>query len=137
MSIPAGEGAPKIPLKPGYYWAKWRVATEGTQDGAELTPSDNWEIVQVVENDPDWEIHPAEQKALFVFVCGVGEAQWRDSFVWGDFIARLAPAAPLGVKERAVTEEMVNRALDAAAYCRNPDTAKWMRAALTAALTPA
>ncbi|MER9768908.1 hypothetical protein NKJ09_22920 [Mesorhizobium sp. M0189] len=89
MSIPAGEGARKIPLKPGYYWAKWRIATEGTQDGDELTPSDNWEIVQVVENDPDWEIHPAEEKAMFVFVCGVGEAQWRDGFVWGDFIAPL------------------------------------------------
>ncbi|MER9176194.1 hypothetical protein NKH72_21695 [Mesorhizobium sp. M0955] len=89
MSIPAGERARKIPLKPGYYWAKWRTAADGTVDGDELTPSDNWEIVQVVENDPDWEIHPAEEKALFVFVCGVGEAQWRDGFVWGDFIAPL------------------------------------------------
>ncbi|WP_287370653.1 hypothetical protein [Mesorhizobium sp.] len=40
-------------------------------------------------NDPDWETHPADDKALFVFVCGVGEAQWRDSFVWGDFVAPL------------------------------------------------
>ncbi len=32
----------------------------------------------------------------------------------------------------SVTEDMVNRALDAADFCRNPDTAKWMRAALEA-----
>lgn len=36
----------------------------------------------------------------------------------------------------SVTEDMVNRALDAADYCRNPDTAKWMRAALEAARLP-
>ncbi|MER9706056.1 hypothetical protein NKJ10_17675 [Mesorhizobium sp. M0204] len=91
MSIPAGEGAPKIPMKPGYYWAKWRIATEGTRDGDELTPSDNWEIVQVEENDPDWVTDPGRDTALFVFVCGVEESQWRNCFVWGDFVAPLNP----------------------------------------------
>lgn len=45
--------------------------------------------------------------------------------------------APLGTKLYAapvVTEEMVNRALDAAEFCRNPNTQAWMRKALIAAL---
>ncbi|MER9212390.1 hypothetical protein NKI54_09980 [Mesorhizobium sp. M0663] len=89
MCIPYGHRVPQIPLEPGYYWAKWRTAADGTVDGDELTPCDNWEIVQVMGNDPDWETHPADDKALFVFVCGVEEAQWRASFVWGDFVAPL------------------------------------------------
>ncbi|RWD43908.1 hypothetical protein [Mesorhizobium sp.] len=79
----------KMPMKPGYYWAKWRIAAEGTVEGDELTPSDFWEITQVNENDPDWERNPAEDMALSVSLCGVSETQWRDCFVWGDFVAPL------------------------------------------------
>lgn len=79
----------KFPLKPGYYWAKWRIAAEGTVEGDELTPSDFWEIAQVNENDPNWERNPAEDRALSVSLCGVSETQWRDCFVWGDFVAPL------------------------------------------------
>ncbi|RWH52267.1 MAG: hypothetical protein E5V72_01465 [Mesorhizobium sp.] len=79
----------KMPMKPGYYWAKWRIAAEGTVEGDELTPSDFWEIVQVNENDPNWERNPAEDMALSVSLSGVSETQWRDCFVWGDFVAPL------------------------------------------------
>lgn len=103
----------KMPMLPGYYWAKWRIAAEGTVEGDELTPSDFWEIVQVNENDPNWERNPAEDMALSVSVSGVGETQWRDCFVWGDFVAPLknetfpqpAPAVP--VKDLEWREEPI------------------------------
>lgn len=28
----------KMPTTPGYYWAKWRIAADGTREGDELTP---------------------------------------------------------------------------------------------------
>lgn len=80
----------KIPMKPGYYWAKWRIASENTHEGSELTPSDEWEIVQVNSNYLTWEDDPADDEALSVSVAGVRETQWRDCFVWGEFIAPLA-----------------------------------------------
>lgn len=79
-----------IPLKPGYYWAKWRIAADGTHEGDDLTPSDIFEIVQVNWNYLGWEENPAEDEALSVSVPGVRETQWRDCFVWGEFVANLA-----------------------------------------------
>lgn len=79
----------EMPLKPGYYWAKWRIATDETHEGDELTPSKTWEIVQVNSNVVDWEDDPAEPEALSVAVAGVRETQWRDCFVWGEFVAPL------------------------------------------------
>lgn len=91
-----------IPMKPGYYWAKWRIASNGTHEGDELTPSDKWEIVQVNANFLCWEDDPAEDEALSVSVPGVREMQWRDCFVWGEFVATIgnmdrAPLFPLNV----------------------------------------
>lgn len=76
-----------IPLKPGYYWAKWRIASDGTHEGDDLTPSGKWEIVQVNANVMSWEDNPTEDEALSVSVPGVRETQWRDGFVWGEFVA--------------------------------------------------
>lgn len=81
-----------IPMKPGYYWAKWRIAADDTHEGDELTPSDEWEIVQVNVNDV-WADSPSEPEALSVSVSGVRETQWRDCFVWGAFVAPLATPA--------------------------------------------
>lgn len=81
-----------MPMKSGYYWAKWRIAADGTREGDDLTPSDEWEIVQVNENDTQAE-SPEEPEALSVSVCGVETAQWRDCFVWGEFVAPLRGAA--------------------------------------------
>lgn len=80
---------PDMPMKPGYFWAQWRIPAEGTHEGVELCPSFKWEIVQVNSNQVDWERNPAEVEALSVSVCGVRETQWRDCFVWGDFVAPL------------------------------------------------
>lgn len=83
-----------MPMKPGYYWAKWRIASDDTHEGDELTPSNTWEIVQVNINQVDWDDDPAEDEALSVSVAGVRETQWRDGFMWGDFVAPLeAPAS--------------------------------------------
>ena len=37
-----------LPREPGFYWAKWRIAAEGTRDGDEFMPSDKWEVVEVI-----------------------------------------------------------------------------------------
>jgi hypothetical protein len=80
-----------LPLKPGYYWARWTAPTEGTFKADEWNPSAaDWEIVQVNPNHVDWDRDPAnEDEALYVSVPGVREAQWRDCFVWGEFVADL------------------------------------------------
>lgn len=77
------------PLRPGYYWAQWRIPAPGTHEGTLVCPSAKWEIVQVNENRVDWETDPADDEALSVSVCRVRETQWRDCFVWGDFVAPL------------------------------------------------
>lgn len=74
------------PRSPGYYWAKWRIAADGTHEGEELTPSNQWEIVQV--NDNGGEEGTLEELSVAVF--GVRETQWRDCFVWGEFVAPIA-----------------------------------------------
>lgn len=35
----------KYPLKPGYYWAMWKTPAEGTHEGYQLCPSNEFEIV--------------------------------------------------------------------------------------------
>ena len=88
-----------IPTKPGYYWAKWRIATDDTLEGDDLTPSDTWEIVQVNVNCSD----PSDDEYLSVSVPGVRETQWRDGFFWGPFVADLdkrhAPPVTTGKRE--------------------------------------
>lgn len=74
-----------MPQEPGYYWAKWQIASDGTHEGDELTPAAEWEIVQVNENVFCWEDFTDEEEPerLSVSVPGVRETQWRDCFVWG------------------------------------------------------
>jgi hypothetical protein len=84
-SRPGARGA--IPAEPGYYWAKWRIASDGTVEGDELTPSDTWEIVQVNLNAP-YAAHDDPER-LSVSVPGVQKGQWLDCFVWGGRVAPL------------------------------------------------
>ena len=66
------------PKRPGFYWAKWKIANRGTKEGDELTPSDRWEVVEVWENggeDP--------RNYLRVSVPGVENAQLLENFFWG------------------------------------------------------
>lgn len=82
-----------IPMKPGYYWAKLRVPAEGPHEADLWGFNDTWEIVQVNENVVDWADDPAEDEALSVSVPGIRETQWRECFVWGEFVAPLNKGA--------------------------------------------
>lgn len=72
-----------VPTKPGFYWALWLTASPGTHGGDELTPANDWEVVEVWENffgDPC----EADQVEKFgVSVPGVREIQWLHNFKWG------------------------------------------------------
>ena len=69
----------EIPKCAGFYWAKWKIAAEGTREGDELTPSRNWEVMQVFVNCVDKD----DDEYLMVSVPGVEQAQALDSFYWG------------------------------------------------------
>lgn len=90
----------KLPGKPGYYWAKWRIAAEGTHEGELMCPFDTWEIVQVQANDVNWADDPTADEALTVLVPGVRETQWPDCFVWGAFVAPLDPDSAVARGDR-------------------------------------
>jgi hypothetical protein len=77
------------PIKPGYYWARWTVAANGTHEGDQLATGQSWEIVEVWPNYTHWDRDPMEDEALAVSVPGVRETQWRDCFLWGNFVAEL------------------------------------------------
>lgn len=77
-----------IPAHPGYYWAKWLNAADGTHEADLVTwPAFRWEIVQ--DNDNNVE-DPADDEHLSVSVPGVRETQWRENFAWGQFVASIA-----------------------------------------------
>ncbi|MGY4329431.1 hypothetical protein ACVWWG_003848 [Bradyrhizobium sp. LB7.2] len=67
------------PKTAGHYWAKWRIANDGTRDSAELVPSDHWEVVQVFENRLD--CHGDD--FLMVNVPGVERSQSIENFICG------------------------------------------------------
>lgn len=75
-----------VPTKPGYFWAKWKIPADGTHEGADLCPSDNWEVVQVNDNNG------LGDEKFSVSVPGVRETQWLDCFFWGKFVTALEPA---------------------------------------------
>lgn len=83
-----------IPMKPGYYWAQFRIPADGTHEAELWGFNDTWEIVQVNANVVDWYDDPAEDEALSVSVPGVRETQWRDGFYWGPFVAELDHRKP-------------------------------------------
>ncbi len=68
-----------IPSEEGFYWAKWRIAADGTLEGDELTPCNEWEVVQVNVNCIDQD----DPEHLSVSVAGVEQVQWLENFVWG------------------------------------------------------
>lgn len=75
------------PTKPGWFWAKWQIASDATRDGDDLTPSDRFEVVEVVMNHGD---DPRE--SLMVSVPGVEASQALDAFFWGpEILPLLAP----------------------------------------------
>lgn len=73
------------PKGPGHYWAKWRIADDGTPEGDEQTPCDEWEVVQVNENCLDRD----DPEHLMVSVPGQSKTQSIENFYWGS--ERLVP----------------------------------------------
>lgn len=69
----------ELPKSAGFYWAKWRIPTDGTRDINEFVPSDRWEVVEVFVNQID-EDNPEH---FMVAVSGVERGQALDGFVWG------------------------------------------------------
>lgn len=67
-----------VPTKPGFYWAKWRIAEEGSETSiGDKVPGNRWEIVEVergYEDDPDGPI---------VSVVGEPKMQSLENFFWG------------------------------------------------------
>lgn len=97
FQYPAG-----VPTKIGFYWAKWRLADDGTFTGPGYTDADRegvmskeFEPVRLVENcvdhdNPEW---------LKVSVGGVEKSQSPENFIWGprldDYPAKRRAADPL------------------------------------------
>lgn len=78
---------PKPPLKPerpGFYWALWLKAADGTYEGDQLTPASDWEVVEVWENFFGEPCEADRAEKLGVSVPGVRETQWLDNFKWGN-----------------------------------------------------
>lgn len=73
-----------FPTKPGFYWAKWRIAAEGTADNGEGCGGidANWEVVDVFENCLD----KTDDEYLRVHVSGVSMGQPIENFFWGERI---------------------------------------------------
>lgn len=67
-----------VPKEPGWYFAKWKIASEGTRNGDDLTPSDELECVRVVVNTVDQE----DDEHLMVEVGGVEQWQALENFYW-------------------------------------------------------
>jgi hypothetical protein len=82
-TTPTPSGA--APIGEGYYWARWISAAPGTREGDELTPSNQWSIVEVWQNylPPD----EGDGEFLAVSVTGVETTQWLENFEWGQLIA--------------------------------------------------
>lgn len=91
-----------IPARPGYYWALWTKAADGTHEGDDLTPAVTWEIVQVNDNNVD---DPEDDEYLSVSVPGVRETQWRENFSWGARVCGLEKREPHPVAQQVRPSE--------------------------------
>lgn len=73
----------KRPTKPGFHWALWLTAAEGTHEGDQLTPANDWEVVEVWENFVGDPCEADGTEKFGVSVPGVRESQWLRNFKWG------------------------------------------------------
>lgn len=71
--------ARSIPTEPGAYWAKWRIADEGTPEDNCAGRNAEWEVVTVVVNCAD----PKHPEYLRASVPGVSMSQSLENFHWG------------------------------------------------------
>ena len=79
---------PAHPIKPGFYWALWLTAAPNTHEGDQLTPAQDWEVVEVWENFAGDPCEADSAEKFGVSVPGVREAQWLENFKWGHEIKR-------------------------------------------------
>ncbi len=73
------ERALRISPRAGFYWAKWRIADEGTPEETCRGADAVWEVVEVFENH----IVDGEPDQFRVSVCGVERSQSFENFYWG------------------------------------------------------
>ena len=72
----------------GFYWAKWRIADEGTPPDLCMGAGAQWEVVEVFENH----ICDGEPDQFRVSVTGVAGSQSFENFYWGPApITKLTP----------------------------------------------
>ena len=73
------------PTEPGYYWAKWRLAEDGSQtkrnDDPDQPWNGDWEPVKVVANHIDYKNDPED--GLYVDVADEPVVQKIGNFIWG------------------------------------------------------
>lgn len=72
------------PMKPGFYWARWVSAEQGTPYGEITSPDVEWEIVHVFQSDDE----------LRVMIPGVSACQGLCNFEWGGFVSGERLSAP-------------------------------------------
>ena len=71
------------PTKSGFYWAKWKIADEGspkTEEYNSYLPQKTWEVVEVFRNTVD----SADPEHLRVHIAGVSDSQSLENFFWGE-----------------------------------------------------
>ncbi len=86
----------RVPTRPGFYWARWQKAAPGTHEGDELTPSQDWEVVEVWVNHIGPECEADKENGIEKFgvsVPGVQQSQWLENFRWGE---RVEPCKKYG-----------------------------------------
>src|SRR6185437_14279311 len=76
--VPPGEcrGQRTAPIKPGFYWAQWRISDHDQ----ELPPVGTWDVVDLHINGGD----PSDREYMKVSICGVERPESPENFVWGD-----------------------------------------------------
>ena len=68
-----------LPTQPGFFWAEWRIAEDGTwPEGQEHIMSMTPEVVHVVVNLED----SVESDVLIALVPGIDKQQLIENFVW-------------------------------------------------------
>ena len=70
------------PTKPGFYWAKWRIADQDdamTEEYESYLPCNKWGVVDVFENCLDTSV----AEYLRVHIPGVSDGQSLENFFWG------------------------------------------------------
>jgi hypothetical protein len=68
------------PSAEGFYWAKWKIAEDGTTDADDgVVAPDKWEVVEVFQNH----FNDGEPEQWLASVPGVEKSQSIENFYWG------------------------------------------------------